>query len=953
MSREIDNPYRIFDFAAGDWVFQEDIINRIKEIFEIRAENKVVVIRGKAGAGKTITLRSIEKHPEKLGKNYIPIYLDSRNLVGLDYEELLHSLYNVIVEKLNEKGYAVKKPAYTRKQEVTGNTLKASLLSVDSVLKPDDILLLILDELDYLLESLEPTIIAAFTQYFRKLEKTWNNYALILAGDKRLSNLIGGEAFNRFLEKADKINIEEYHEEKTIKRLITGPVKHRLTYDEKAIERIIYYSGKNLFFQQLICRFIVEYLHEKKKDRCSWEDVEQVIPGILEETKKKEEFIYTWDRKLSREGRLIASALADERVTEKKDSYYYLKENNLLDAVFGKGLDREINKLQECGYVNKSRGRRFSQCPFKIPLYGEWIKNEHPFIRTVIEHIEIIAHKIELNSLIEEIEKTPADKLIPFNKKEILAIAKKWKALSARGKEKRTADNKNQVKDFLIHFAQRLNLNIKEETQPNPTHAVLDLKNLNFGTLEEALCLVQDRPELIQEDINNIGNIAAVHAEEEVQGKLTLFFYFQRSDKVEELARKEFLNLVAIDENDLKKIMLSDRPLEVFKKVILSRLSLSLVSPYKTEGPAKSTFYGRANLIRRLTGTTDRSFAIVGARKIGKSSLLYKLKEKPPQNTIYIFMDLELEFSHVKNYNAFLRGLQAEIKEVPGIKVDFGIFPFGRALSRLPKIIKELAKDGKRVVFILDEVDYLIKFDKKHGYKLTHIFRTLSQKPHCQFIFAGFKVLYHGKREIEEPLYNFCEEIILEPLDQKSALDLITIPMRNIGIQYKNPGDRELILEYTARHPTLLQFFCKNLVERVEKHEKVEDRRTIFKEDIEALFASKYERYVIDDVYMFSSELTPLNRLVLVLMVEEHPLKKSFTTDETRDRLIRAGIKISRNEVHKSLKILEMRFILKDEGRDKYRFALPIFPEILKKRIDRNFKERTIKEIMENGTESL
>jgi len=40
------------------------------------------------------------------------------------------------------------------------------------------------------------------------------------------------------------------------------------------------------------------------------------------------------------------------------------------------------------------------------------------------------------------------------------------------------------------------------------------------------------------------------------------------------------------------------------------------------------------------------------------------------------------------------------------------------------------------------------------------------------------------------------------------------IAMERIGVHYHNEADRELILGYTANHPNLLQFFCKNLVEK-------------------------------------------------------------------------------------------------------------------------------------------
>ena len=97
----------------------------------------------------------------------------------------------------------------------------------------------------------------------------------------------------------------------------------------------------------------------------------------------------------------------------------------------------------------------------------------------------------------------------------------------------------------------------------------------------------------------------------------------------------------------------------------------------------------------------------------------------------------------------------------------------------------------------------------------------MSQKDYCQFISAGFKELYNTKRHFENPMYNFCEEIILEPSEGDAVLGLVTSPMESIGIHSNNLEGRELILEYTACLPNLQQFFCKDPVEKIEKNKAV------------------------------------------------------------------------------------------------------------------------------------
>ena len=186
----------------------------------------------------------------------------------------------------------------------------------------------------------------------------------------------------------------------------------------------------------------------------------------------------------------------------------------------------------------------------------------------------------------------------------------------------------------------------------------------------------------------------------------------------------------------------------------------------------------------------------------------------------------------------------------------------------------------------------------------------------------------------------------MAPLEKDAAIELITEPLKSIGIQYKNERDVKHILEYTGNHPNLLQFICKHLVEKVEKHSKIEDKRVIFRKDIEELFDAKYQDYIIDEIYMFFSDLTDLDKLIIIVLAEKHPNMKIFSTEEIRSILYESGVNISINEVHKNLRNLVMRFILLDRGRNKYGFALTSFPEMIKGRVDVHLKNDLVKEVV-------
>ncbi len=950
---EINNPYRPCDLESGEWFYHEDVIKEIKERLASDQANRVIVVLGNPGSGKTSTLRKIARSPEIIGKNYIPIYLDAREYQKIDFENLLFSMYKDVVAVLNKSGYVIPGPGRSSKQQTqeADDLLESFLLTIDSVLPQNETLLIILDEFDNLLRIIDEKTISRIIENLQQIDRDWADCALILAGNKKLQKMTRSRLFNQSIDRISPITIEEVLAEASIRDLVIQPVKGRQDYTEEALQKIVWLSGKNLYFQQLICYYVFELLGELKQITCQAVHVEQAVEQLLKE--ERPEFVFAWENYITLEGRLFVSALADESVTEKRGNYYFVKENTLLDDILGGDIHKEVKILQDFGYIGELTRRRFSEFPFKTPLMGWWIRDRHPFIKTIIENIDEIAEKTELSKLINGIKEAPADQLISYNTSEILKIAGKWAVLKNRLMDKHPVEQ-CQVADFFKSFAEYLDFNLKEDNTDR-AYMTIDIKNLGIGLIEDVFCFVQDRLELTKESTSRIEKTASGIAMESKK-KLTLFFYFQKSDAVSQILKKTYLNLIPISTHDVKKIILAKKPREAFKKIILERISLGKVSPYQIVGPETTVFYGRDEIIDQITSSSNTSYAVVGARKIGKSSLLLKLKQNPPPNITYIYKTTESEFDdRGGSSNSFFKAVISALQETTRQKVSAGKIPFVNYLSRFPEIVRQYSMKGQRFLFLFDEVDNLIEFDLKHQNKIMKTLRSMSQTNICQFIFSGFKELYNQKRDIDNPLYNFFQEIRLKPLNEREALRLVSEPMESIGISYDKEEDQKLILEYTACHPNLVQFFCMHLIKEVEDHKEVEHKRTIFRQDIENVFGDEYEKYIIDEVYMFFTDLSSLERLILIILSEQDLLfgQKSYTEPEIREWLLECGVSTLLEDIHKILKYFILRFIMVDVEKNEYAFALPIFPVILKDRVDTRYKDALTKEIKENAKKSL
>ncbi len=931
---EIENPFFPNDAESRDGFYHEELIVKVKKLLEKKERNKLIIIQGAAGIGKSMTLKLLEEHPQRIGNSHVITRIDTRSYLASGISDWFAFLFQTVALKIERLGYQI---PFVRCPE--NAKVEALLQAIEESVPEKYNLLLVLDELDTLIENLDISVISLFVRTLRRIEKSWKRYTLILVGDKKLLNLVDAPDLNKVLRKAAVIDMEEKKIEKAIiNRLIVEPLEDRVRFQKDAISKIIWYSGKHLHCLHLICYYLINYLNKMEDTQCTKRYVENTIKRILKEARP--EFDFAWAQ-MSFEQRLIASALADETVTKQIQRFYYLEKEGLLSDIFSEGIGDKIKRLRGYSVVNEIEGNRFDGYPFKVPLYGKWIQKKHPFLKTVIDHIDFVADKVDLERLKNTIDENPTKKSIVSNRNDVLLLIKHWTELKNIVQYKRKIASKKKLASFLNVLSRLIGFKSKEEVKNTPISSfILDIRSLNIGVLDEGYLFIQDRPELTDEYIGYIENTSTAMARD-VSTRLAIFLYIHKIDKVEALVKRPYLNLVPIDEHTLKKIILSDNPYHTFKQNILKKISLKKVSPYHTSGLAKSVFYGRSDTIQQIINASDKNFSIVGARKIGKSSLLHKIKEQLPPRTYCIFLNLEGEFSDVKDYNVFLTGLSQEIQSTFKQVVDFD-----NDVSRIPGVIRELSSGGKKkIVFILDEVDELIKFDKKRDYKLIRTFRKITQADHCRLIVAGFKTLYHGKREHESPFYNFCEEILLEHLEPEAALDLITKPMTNIGAHYDKSECTSLILDYTARHPNLLQFFGKNLIEIIEKHQNIDDRRTVFSNDIEEVLGSRYEDYIIDDIYMFFSDLEDIDKLIVILLVEGYPDRKAVTISLVKRKLGEAGIKIPINEVTKRMQELVMRFFLLNCGRGNYCFALPIFPDILKKRIDEEFKIDLIKDI--------
>lgn len=372
-------------------------------------------------------------------------------------------------------------------------------------------------------------------------------------------------------------------------------------------------------------------------------------------------------------------------------------------------------------------------------------------------------------------------------------------------------------------------------------------------------------------------------------------------------------DFVVLDRQSLASIIAHSSSRHLVEIILEQGIELSSLSPYVVKGPVpEKMFFGREKEIKTVTqGIQSGDYAIVGGRRIGKSSILQRVNRLLNNDPRYqpLYMDCEEKF----NYEDLFQALADELGEPSEATDPLG---FRRLVTRL-----KIRAPRRQVVFLLDEVDELLAFDAecKPAGQLFRTFRALSHEGLCRFVFSGSRTLYRHLQDPHSPFFNFCEDIALKPLEQKSIAEIVSKPMHQLGIEL--PEEEALIdriIDMSSSHPNIAQWLCDRLI-------KTASARRITLNNLDNISTDpEFCRHYVQTAW---SDSTPLEKLIS--LVVEGP---SFEVDQLCEALARHGLS-DRTMIRESLEMLQLCSLFEREGQ-RCRFALTHFPRMVRKMED-------------------
>ena len=386
----------------------------------------------------------------------------------------------------------------------------------------------------------------------------------------------------------------------------------------------------------------------------------------------------------------------------------------------------------------------------------------------------------------------------------------------------------------------------------------------------------------------------------ELDDKVFVVAKEEYQNEVATLAQNKTNRIVAPTVAELMELLLSSQSQKKFIEILSNCLAFKDVSPYQINGDVKnaSNFFGRVEILRDIISNKNSNYLIVGARQLGKSSIFGALKRHYEGSSKYDCYYITLD--ETGDVLSALCG--EEVLDLP-------------ENSTLNEIVKSIKAQKKKPIFLIDEADMFVKYEKERGYLITSVFRKLSQEGDAIFILAGFWTLYeYVVLDYKSPLKNFGKLITLGGLEKEACRELMIKPMQRIGVSYENDEIIDETIKLCGYRANYIAIVCDVVLKGLETDviSKANIENALDHDDIDKMLRGW-------GAMSANKESNRIDRLIVYLTIE----KESFRLGDVVELIKEQGLSIDIDRVNESLDRLVLGYVVgKSKGNYVYRVPL-------------------------------
>ncbi len=366
----------------------------------------------------------------------------------------------------------------------------------------------------------------------------------------------------------------------------------------------------------------------------------------------------------------------------------------------------------------------------------------------------------------------------------------------------------------------------------------------------------------------------------------------------------EDLTIAVLDETLLA--FLAGSETNRFRRFLEVSLPFTAANPYNPETAgwgarvAREMFYGRQQLAREIAAMRDGTSLVFGGRQLGKTALLRRVQEtasQPDLRHFAWFIDLK-DMGYVQLENSTDSKDPRDIFEIlhdnfqqSGILRE-DVTSDDREQMR-QNILGAFNNDlNLQVRAMFDESDAFLESDWESGSAVVESLRALMDGSGNRFkvVFAGLHNVQRFAHRANNPFPNLGYNPNnprrggIGPLSDQEARGLVEQPFNLLGFRFR-PLVVDKILSYTNRHPSLIQFFCHELIQSYRRENA--DRSPPFGieiEDVDRVYRTKSIQDGIKRRFEETFKLDPRYHVISLTMIlyQERPTQ-NWSLQEIRD----------------------------------------------------------------------
>ena len=227
-----------------------------------------------------------------------------------------------------------------------------------------------------------------------------------------------------------------------------------------------------------------------------------------------------------------------------------------------------------------------------------------------------------------------------------------------------------------------------------------------------------------------------------------------------------------------------------------------------------SNFFGRSGTLREVLEGERDSLWVVGARRLGKTSLLkemeYRIQLSPQTAFVPLYWDLQGSgdargladglLGSVEDSEAFRRATDVSAEDLEGLAVA----------DMLTTLIRRTVRSGWRLLLLADEAEEFLTVARTEAALLPRLRRIFQKGPELRVVLTSTKRLARIDERTDfatSPfLQGFIPPLYLTPLAPAEAGALLSRGRFS-------EQETEVVMSRTANHPFLLQLIASRLFE--------------------------------------------------------------------------------------------------------------------------------------------